>query len=98
MPEWKFSDPPNVGVFAESAIFNDGEWIAYASHDAEDGAWQFHTSLPATAEPQVMLVCLKDILNVDPSIAALADLPPGWRAWRETRDSAWQREPRPLPH
>jgi hypothetical protein len=29
----------------------------------------------------------------DPSVLELADLPPGWHAWRRSRDAPWQRAP-----
>ena len=34
---------------------------------------------------------LGEILELDETIAELADLAPGWHAWRESPASAWQR-------
>src|SRR5256885_148259 len=92
MSEWKFNDPPNVAVIANRKIAEKADWIAYVSHDAEDGAWQFHNSEPGPAkESEGVVVSLRDILQIDPTTAELADLPPGWHAWRESKSSAWQR-------
>lgn len=76
---WPFDDPPNVAVIANKKIISSEEWIAYVSHDSDDGAWQFHTRLSDTvSENDAVLVSLQSIVNLDCSIAALADLPLGW--------------------
>lgn len=94
MFEWKFTDPPNVAVIADREIAKGDRWIAHVFHDAEDGAWQFHTdSLKGSSEVQSMVVSLRAIVQLDPSILELADLPLGWHAWRDTKNSAWQRKP-----
>lgn len=93
MFEWKFADPQNVAVIADREIVEGGQWIAHVFHDAEDGAWQFHTaSSKRNSESQPMVVSLRAIVQLDPSIVELADLPLGWHAWRDARNSTWQRE------
>ncbi|MEM5434492.1 hypothetical protein [Paraburkholderia diazotrophica] len=95
MAHWPFSDPRNVSVFANRHIFDDQEWIAYVTHDLDDGAWQFHTSAPELAEADAVLVSLEQIVMRDPSVALLADLPLGWHAWRDSETAAWQRAKMP---
>jgi hypothetical protein len=41
-----------------------------------------------------MIVGLGSILKRDASVAELADLPLGWRAWREGPQAPWQRGPK----
>lgn len=95
MSDWKFSDPPNVAVIVDRSIVSGEEWIAHVSHDADDGAWQLHTSKGAVAnEADAMLISLRKATQLDPSIIELADLPLGWRAWRDAKDSTWHRAPR----
>ncbi len=91
--KWRFSEPPNVAVLANRAIVFGNDWIAYVSHDADDGGWQFHTSerkLPAIEDAAV--VSLQHVVEIDASINELADLPEGWHAWRETKNSSWRKE------
>jgi hypothetical protein len=90
--DWQFSDPPNVAVIANQKIVFSGDWIAYVSHDSDDGVWQFHTnqSEPVSEEDAVM-VSLQSIVALDPTIMELADLPLGWHAWRDSKSSVWQR-------
>ncbi len=92
MKTWAFADPPNVAVFTSERILRGEDWIHYASHDADDGAWQFHPSGGITPEHEAAVVALHTIVDLDPSVNALADLPLGWHAWRPDRDAAWQRE------
>ena len=92
MSEWKFSDPPNVAVFVHRSIVKTDDWIAYVSHDDEDGSWQFHNSEPGPVEDgDIMIVSLQNMVKRDESILELADLPEGWHAWRGSKSSPWQR-------
>ena len=91
--DWPFSDdPPNVAVIATRGIMDGSDWIALASLDEEDGAWQFIGS-DGPRDDQAMMVALHRVLAKDRSIAELANLPPGWQAWREGPDQPWQRAP-----
>ncbi len=92
MSEWKFDDPPNVAVIANRKAVSDDGWIAYVSHDAEDGGWQFHPlDAGPSNESEAIVVSLRNIVQLDSSVEELADLPCGWRAWRTSRTSPWVR-------
>jgi hypothetical protein len=92
MNPWPFKDPPNLAVIVNRKILHDGEWIAYVSHDDDDGVWQFHTDEPGPPnESDAAVVGLGKILELDETIAELADLQPGWHARRDSPTSAWQR-------
>lgn len=87
---WKFQDAQNVAVITSKHIIDGSAWIAYASHDEDDGGWQFHTKNPLT-ENDAAVVSLKNIVEIDNSVEDLADLPLGWFAWREGEKEPWQR-------
>lgn len=90
---WPFVDPPNVAVLTSADIVDMGLLIEYVSHDAEDGAWQFHSRNGAPVEAsQARVVALRTIFELDHTIASLADLPLGWCARRAVRTQPWQRE------
>lgn len=91
MNDWKFMDSPNVAVIADKKVLNDDGWIAYVCHDLEDGAWQFHSADSEVCEGDACIVSLLSIVQRDPAIISLADLPLGWHAWRESKASPWQR-------
>jgi len=89
--QWKFPDPPNVAVITSRGVVFGGDWIAHVSHDVSDGGWQFHSTKPLN-ENDAAIIGLQEIAELDPSIAELADLPLGWRAWRDSQTSPWQRK------
>jgi hypothetical protein len=94
MADWPFSDAPNVAVIANTLIINRREWIAYVSHDEDDGAWQFHTAdRNPPQESDVALVSLRNIVELDPTVSELADLPLGWHAWRDSPTAEWRQAP-----
>jgi hypothetical protein len=92
MTDWSFPDPPNLAVITTSTVVNGDDWIAFVSHDAEDGGWQFLNSESGprnAADGRV--VGLGEIVQLDASIMELADLPLGWHAWRDSSGSPWKR-------
>ncbi len=90
---WPFEDAINTAVFTSSRILGGDDWVYYVSHDQDDGAWQFHPYSGRTPEHEAKVVSLKSMLEVEPRIAELADLPHGWHAWRQDKDDVWQRAP-----
>ena len=91
MDNWPFSDPRNLATITTRAILYDNDWIALVFHDADDGGWQFLGPEGAPHIDEAMVVGLDHLLEKDRSIAELADLPLGWKAWRESPDAPWQR-------
>lgn len=92
MEVWPFDDPPNVAAVTMRQVVHGGEPILLVFRDAEDGSWQFLTG-GSFEEPDGMLVSLRSMVERDPRLAELADLPPGWQAWRRRPDSPWERGP-----
>jgi hypothetical protein len=92
MNDWPFADPPNVAAITTRQIVHGGEPIRLVSHDADDGSWQFLTG-GSFEVADGMVVSLRSMVERDPSLAELADLPLGWQAWRQRRGSPWERGP-----
>ena len=91
--KWQFTDPENVAVITLRQIVREGRPILHVTHDRDDGGWQFLGAGDANPN-DAMVVALREIVRLDPSVQQLADLPPGWRAWRTTPQETWQRSPR----
>lgn len=101
-PDWKFRQPlldrnidfkfyeeRNLGVYTTKQVLQ-GEPILYAYHN-DDGDWQFHSS----AEPKVedaKLICLEEIIKLDPSLNEIYHLQYGWAAYRGSKDDGWKYE------
>ena len=92
---WLWDQPPNAAVVTVQDIVNNGAPVLYVSHDIEDHGWQF-LGLGEFDMEDAMLVGLSQIVKLDPSIEQLADLPPGWYAWRNSPDEPWQRARSPV--
>jgi hypothetical protein len=87
---WPFPDPTNVATFTTRYVAQEKQPIVAVYHD-DEGAWQFHSADGWKTEADRMVVGLETMLNLDPSLAALGNLPCGWRA-RRNPDGTWERE------
>jgi len=94
---WPFADPPDVAVLTTQSVL-DGGWIFQVSRDDDDGMWQFHTQEgnDQLSEEDARVVSLYLVFQIHPSIAEVADLAPGWVAWREAAGKPWRRTVRDL--
>lgn len=89
--DWPFAAPSNSAVFTTARVGKEGRPILMVYHDHE-GYWQFHAGFIEPGErPSVF--CLGCIYDLDPTVAAVADLPVGWMATRDAVGATWQREP-----
>jgi hypothetical protein len=93
MDDWPFDQPPNCAVISLRQIVVESAPILHVSHD-DDHGWQF-LGLEDAREEDACVVSLANMIRLDPSIRDLADLPPGWHAWRRAVGAAWSREPNP---
>ncbi len=86
-----FNESPRLGVLTTAAVLA-GAPILLVSHDEDDGGWQF--TCGTTNEPaDGRIVHLEEIVTMDPTVAAVADLPLGWVAFRSAVGGDWNREP-----
>ncbi len=89
-PGWKFADKPHTKVFISKAIKEDTEWVTYVAHDLSDGAWQI-LGETGTESGGPELACLHHMVDKDPTLVELADLPKGWYAERVAPGQPWER-------
>ena len=96
MPErdWPFDQPRNAASITLRSIVFASAPILHVTHDEDDHGWQF-LGIEDAPENDACVVGLQEIVATDPSVLELADLPPGWHAWRSSRASPWQRAPNP---
>lgn len=90
--EWPFDQPRNCAIITLRSIVFDGEPILHISHDKEDHGWQFF-GLQKADLADAAVVGLEEIVNHDPTVLEIANLPPGWHAWRASESSPWQCSP-----
>lgn len=90
---WPFDQPPNCGVITLRKIMEHGKPILLVSHDEDDHGWQFLDGSENPDLADAVHVCLSHVVETDQTLIELADLPPGWQAWRASLQDKWVREP-----
>ena len=90
--DWPFLEAENLSVFTTTRVLDGSHPIRLVVHD-EDGDWQFLCGTVADRE-HVRVASLGYMFERDRSVGELHDLPTGWRAWRDSTDEEWEREPR----
>ena len=88
--DWGFDEPKNEAAITTKQIVHEGHPILLVARDAEDGTWQFLTG-GAFSTADALLVALHEIVERDPTICELADLPSGWSAQRDRVGGPWRR-------
>src|SRR5436190_24392503 len=88
-----FNQPPNLAVITLHRILRGEAPILHVSHDEGDGGWQFLDGSPAPDINDAAVVGLHTVIELDPTLLELADLPVAWTAWRERADQPWKRHP-----
>jgi hypothetical protein len=87
---WPFPDREDTEVITLGRILRGDSPLLLVSHDEDDGGWQFLDG-EHVFEEDAALVCLGEMVQFDPSLRELADLPAGSYAWRASRDRPWSR-------
>lgn len=88
--DWPFDQPPNCAVVMLRQVLEGEEPILAVFHNVDDHGWQFMGSSDAS-EADAKLVSLSQMVELDPTIRDVADLPPGWVAFRDGPRSPWRR-------
>lgn len=86
--KFPFADFPETAVITcRHAVCNHVP-ILYASHDAEDGMWQFLCG--ETHDPnEAMIISLQEAFELDHAIGKLKDMPCGCFAQRKSKLHRW---------
>lgn len=89
-PVYKFSEPENTACLSCSHVIEEQAPILYVSHDEDDGGWQFLCGVNNHTEEDARMVSLKSIIELDPSINKLNEMPVGICAGRGSVNSEWK--------
>jgi hypothetical protein len=87
MEKWLFDQAPNVAAVTSQSVI-DGAPILLVVHYSDDHSWAFLDGADLKFDDG-RVVSMKTIVALDPSLAAIADLPPGWVAQRASADAGW---------
>lgn len=86
----KFTESPNTAVFTTKFVIYDKKEITYVTHDIDDGAWQFFSNDDFNNfEDVAKIICLSEIIEIDPTLLELAEMPEGYIAYRKFKGDNW---------
>jgi hypothetical protein len=86
-----FKDSMNTAVFPTKFVIVDKNDITSVYHFKEDGAWQFSSNDPIlNYEQDVKIVGLGEIIQLDNTLLEIADLPLGFKAYRNSKNDGWK--------
>ena len=77
-------------VFTTVFVIENKSPIIYVSHDM-DGDWQFFGSEKNVEIDKARIVSLGEIIEMDPSVKVVLDMPKGTDAHRKSPKSEWVR-------
>jgi hypothetical protein len=87
---WPFDQARDVAAISTKQVLQEQALITTVVHYAEDHSWAF--ACGSTANPEdARLVSMRQVIERDPTLLEVADLPPGWRATRDALGGAWMR-------
>lgn len=88
---WPFDLAIHTGVFTTQQVMDGMAPIREVYHD-HDGDWQFLCGTTLDTK-DLKLVCLGCMVEADPTIGELSEMPPGWCATRQFPGAEWIQEP-----
>lgn len=87
--KFPFSDDPNTACIVCRHVLRGEKPILFASHDDEDGMWQFMCGGEHAFPDDASVIGLAEALELDPTISPIANIPCGYMAERESITSDW---------
>ena len=87
---WPFDQPQNAAAITSRQVLREGHPILSVVHYSDDHSWSFTCGTTSDVQDG-LVVDMGCIVEMDPTLTSIADLPPGWRAFRESIDSPWER-------
>ena len=88
--DWPFDQTPRSAAITTRQVLEDGLPILRVTHYSDDWDWAFVCGT-TNNEEDARIIAMEEALNLDPTLRTIADLPPGWTAWREKIGGEWNR-------
>jgi hypothetical protein len=90
MSPWPFDQTPNTAAITTRQVIEEKKDICVVLHYLDDHSWAFLCGT-TNEEKDGRVIAMKEAVRIDESVIGVADLPPGWKAWRQNRTIPWQR-------
>jgi hypothetical protein len=88
---WPFREPAETRAHTTRFVLDKDLPILIVVHE-RDGGWEF---LCGTTDKRkdAREIFLGEAVELDPRLREIADLPVGWRAYRDSPEAPWMQEP-----
>lgn len=89
--DWPFDQGPRLAAITTRQVLTDGLPILRVTHYSDDHDWAFVCGTTDAWDEDGRVIAMATALKLDPTLRSIADLPPGWSAWREHLGAPWNR-------
>jgi hypothetical protein len=87
---WPFDQGPRVAAITTRQVLDDGLPILRVMHYIDDDSWAF-TCGTTNETKDIRVIAMAEAMMLDASIAEVADLAPGWGAFRVSVGDVWSK-------
>lgn len=87
---WPFDQAENVAAITTRQVIEDNFPVLNVIHYSHDHSWAFTCGTSNNTEDG-RVISMGEVLKIDASLAEIADLPPGWCAFRDRDGGTWHR-------
>ena len=87
---WSFDQERNVATVTTKQVIYENYPILSVVHYKDDHSWAFTCGSTSKTE-DLLIVGMGDVVDTDPTLVSISDLPPGWSAYRESINDEWVR-------
>jgi hypothetical protein len=91
--QWPFDQAPNVAAITTRQVLNLKYPVLQVTHYEDDHSWAFLCGTTDNYTEDGRVICMAEALRIDGTLRTIADLLPGWSAWRKDVGSEWERYP-----
>jgi hypothetical protein len=88
--QWPFDQAKNVAALTTHRVVHEKYPVLSVTHYNDDDSWAF-TCGTTTETEDAMFVSMESIVSIDPTLRSIADLAPGWSAYRDSIGGSWNR-------
>lgn len=88
--DWPFDQEPSAAAITTRQVLREGRPVLCVTHYSDDRSWAFVCGSTNDIHDG-LVVGMRCIVEKDPTLVSIADLPPGWSASREAVGSPWER-------
>lgn len=88
MSDWPFETAPDAKALTTVGVIEQNKPILSVAHYDDENIWGFYCGTTDATEDG-RIITMQEIFALDPSIRDVANLSPGARAYRASKESAW---------